>query len=327
VPRAAGAGHLAAPGRPTTTDDVRTEDLKHTAAGTVLVLLLALGGCSTTPDTAEPRPEPSTPAAAMPVDVSAELRDLEAEFAARVGVSALDTGTGRTVEHRAAERFGFASTLKLFAAAELLRRTPADERDTPVTWTEEDVAAAGYSPVTSAHVGEGLTPAELAEAAVRESDNTAMNLLLDRLGGPAGLERGLAELGDETTRVADVEPGLNDVAAGNPANTTTPGALTAALGALLAPGTLPEEDRELLLDWMSGNATGDTLVRAGAPAGWVVADKSGGAGAIRNDVAVVTPPGREPILITVLTEREDPAAGYDDALVARTAGVVLTALG
>lgn len=301
--------------------------MKHTAAaGAALALLLALAGCSTTPDTAAPSPEPSTKTGAAQVDVSAELRDLETEFAARVGVSALDTGTGSTVEYRATERFGFASTLKLFAAAALLRGVPAEERDTLVTWTEADVAAAGYSPVTGSRADSGLTLAELAEAAVRDSDNTAMNLLLDRLDGPAGLERGLAELGDTTTRVADVEPGLNEVVAGDPANTTTPGAFTATLGALLAPETLPREDRDLLLDWMSGNATGDTLVRAGAPAGWEVADKSGGAGASRNDVAVVTPPGREPILITVLTEKDDPAAEYDDALVARSAGVVLSAL-
>ncbi len=301
--------------------------MTRTAIGATVVLLLALTGCSTTPEAAGPQPEPTQETTeTAPVDVSAELRDLETEFAARVGVSALDTGSGSTVEYRAAERFGFASTLKLFAAGELLRQVPAEERNTVVTWTEADVAAAGYSPVTGSRVDTGLTLAELAEAAVRESDNTAMNLLLDRLDGPAGLERGLAELGDTTTRVADVEPGLNEVVAGNPANTTTPEAFTAALGALLAPDPLPAADRELLLDWMSGNATGDPLVRAGAPAGWEVADKSGGAGAIRNDVAVVTPPGREPILLTVLTEKEDPAAEYDDALVARAAGVVLTAL-
>src|SRR5690606_35845190 len=250
--------------------DVRTDDMKYTAAATVAAVLLALVGCGTAPDARGP--EQATQAAAGPVDVSAELRALETEFAARVGVSALDTGTGRTVEYRATERFGFASTLKLFAAAELLRQVPPDERDTSVTWTEDDVAAAGYSPVTSAYVRSGLTLAELAEAAVRESDNTAMNLVLERLGGPAGLERGLAQLGDSTIRVADVEPGLNAVTAGDPANTTTPGALTATLGALLDPGTLTDEDRGLLLDWMGGNATGDPLVRAGAPAGWVVAD-------------------------------------------------------
>lgn len=77
---------------------------------------------------------------------------------------------------------------------------------------------------------------------------------------------------------------------------------------------------------MSGNATGDALIRAGAPADWTVLDKSGGVGPIRNDIAVVTPPGRAPILLTILTTRTDPAAPYDDALVAAVARLALAAL-
>jgi len=258
-------------------------------------------------------------------DVSADLAALERELGARVGVSALDTGTGQTVEHRADERFGFASTIKTFAVAELLRQVPPEGRDARVTWTAQDVEAAGHAPVTAEHVDNGLTLAELAEAAMRQSDNAATNLVLDAIGGPAELTAGLAELGDTTTVVTDREPGLNDVVPGDPANTTTPAAFTATLATVLGPDVLSPEDRALLLDWMSGNATGDALVRAGAPDGWVVADKSGGAGPRRNDVAVVTPPGRDPILLTVLTEKDDPDAGYEDEVVARAAEVVLAA--
>ncbi|KGM12939.1 beta-lactamase [Cellulomonas bogoriensis 69B4 = DSM 16987] len=295
----------------------------------LLGLVLALPGCRSAAPEPETVPEASlteTPETLTEQpDVSAELQRLEEEFDARVGVSAVDTGTGTTVEHRAQERFGFASTLKLFAAAELLRQVPVDQRDARVTWTQEDVRAAGYSPTAGQHVADGLTLAELAEAAVRESDNTAMNLVLRALGGPEGMERALADLGDSTTRVVDVEPGINDADLASGANTTTPRAFTANLRALLEPQNLREEDLALLLDWMTGNATGDALVRAGAPAGWVVTDKSGGAGGIRNDVAVVLPPGRDPVLVTILTEKRAPGAAYDDALVSRTAATVLSA--
>jgi len=108
-------------------------------------------------------------------------------------------------------------------------------------------------------------------------------------------------------------------------DTTTPAAFTADLAAVLDGSTLGTDDTALLLDWMTGNATGDTLVRAGAPEGWTVADKSGGAGGIRNDVALVTRPGGAPIVLTVMTTRKDPTAPYDDALVAETASTVLAA--
>jgi len=302
-----------------------------TALAALALVAAGLTGCSapapgaTAPPTATGSPTVAAPPA--PVDVSAELAALEDEFAATVGVSVVDTGTGASVAYRADERFAYASTLKAFAAAEFLHDVPAGERDEVVTWTAADVEASGYSPVTSAAVDTGLPLSELAEAAVRQSDNTAMNLVLDRVGGPAGLDAGLAELGDTTTEVVDREPELNTVAPGSTANTTTPAAFTADLAALLDGDRLDDADLATLLDWMSGNATGDALIRAGAPDGWTVADKSGGAGGVRNDVAVVTRPDGDPLVVTVLTVADDPAAGYDDALVARTAAVALGALG
>ncbi|SMH51103.1 beta-lactamase class A [Rathayibacter oskolensis] len=272
--------------------------------------------------TATASPAPS----ATPVDVSADLRALEAEFDARVGVSAVDTGSGAAITHRADERFGYASTIKALAAAEFLHDVPVDQRDEIVTWSADDVEAAGYSPVTSQHVDGGLPLSELAEAAVRTSDNTALNLVLDRIGGPTALDEGLTELGDDTTEVVDDEPALNVIEAGSTDDTSTPAAFTADLARILEGDRLTEEDRATLLDWMSGNATGDALIRAGTPSGWVVADKSGGAGGTRNDLAVVTPPGRAPIVVTVFTSRNDPEREYDDSLVARTAEIVLRGL-
>jgi beta-lactamase class A len=296
---------------------------------TALALAASLLGCSSAPPAATTPPAaPSAPVTPTPpaVDVSDALAALELEFDARVGVSAVDTGSGARISHRADERFGYASSLKVLAAAQLLRAVPAAEREEVVTWTEADVATAGYSPVTSGSVDEGLTLARLAEAAVRRSDNTALNLVLARLGGPEALGRGLGELGDTTTRVVNGEPALNTIEPGGIDDTSTPAAFTADLARVTLGDALAPDDRALLLQWMSGNATGDTLIRAGAPAGWSVADKSGGTGGIRNDVAVVTPPGRAPIVLTVFTTRNDPDAEYDDALVARTAEVVLGAL-
>jgi beta-lactamase class A len=280
-------------------------------------------GTSSTPGTSSAAAADSSAGS----DASSGLESLEAEFDARIGVSALDTGSGDVLEHRAHERFGYASSLKVLAAAELLRQVPADQREERVTWTQEDLDAAGHSPVTSEHLEEGLTYPELAEAAVRESDNTAMNLMLARIGGPEGLDAALEELGDSTTEVVHEEPALNAVEPGGTDDTTSPAAFTADLDALLDPERTPRlldpADRETLIDWMSGNPTGDTLIRAGAPEDWTVAEKSGGAGGIRNDVAVLTPPDRAPIILSVLTQRNDPGAEYDDALVARAAEVVL----
>ncbi len=257
--------------------------------------------------------------------VDRTLAGLEREYDATVGVVATDTTTGETVAYGGDRRFGYASTLKVFAAAAFLRQVHGADRDERVRWTAADATAAGHTPVTSAHVADGLTLAQLAEAAVRQSDNLALNLVLDRIGGPAGLGRALTELGDRTTEVVHDEPALNTIEPGSTADTTTPAAFAADLATVLDGRTLGRSDTALLERWMSGNATGDTLVRAGAPAGWTVADKSGGAGGIRNDVARVTRPDGGPIVIAVLTARNEPDAAYDDALVARSARAVLAA--
>lgn len=290
-----------------------------------VVLVAALAGCSAVPVASAPA---SAAASTRPahLDVSADLVALELEFDARIGVSALDTGSGERIGHRADERFGYASSLKALAAAQFLRAVPAADREERVRWTASDVEAAGHSPVTSEHLADGLTLAELAEAAVRRSDNTALNLVLARLGGPAALDRGLEQLGDRTTEVVNGEPALSSIEPGSTDDTSTASAFTSDLAEVALGTALAPDVRALLLEWMSGNATGDALIRAGAPAGWSVADKSGGAGGLRADTAVVTPPGRAPIVLTVFTARNDPAVGYDDALVARTAAVVLEAL-
>jgi beta-lactamase class A len=296
-------------------------------AGVVAALtVLVVAGCAAPPSSTTPSTPPASPSAQpIAIDVSAELDALELEYDARVGVSAIDTGSGDSVAFRADERFGFASTVKVFVAAEFLRQVAPADRDDVVTWTRADIDRAGYSPVTTEHLVDGLTLAELAEAAVRESDNTAANLIIERLGGPAALDAGLELLGDTTTAIVDDEPALNVVSADSADNTTTPAAFTANLGALLDGQTLATDDLETLVDWMSGNATGDNLVRAGAPSGWVVADKSGGAGGIRNDIAIVTPPGRAPLLVSILTTKTDVVADYQDELVADVAAVVLGA--
>ncbi|MEC5180103.1 serine hydrolase [Arthrobacter sp. CG_A4] len=135
-------------------------------------------------------------------------------------------------------------------------------------WTEDHLRAAGYSPVTSEHVGTGLTSDQLAEAAVRESDNTALNLLLEKLGGPRALGTALRQIGDDPTDPVNVESALNEISPGSTADTTTPAAFTANLEVIPSGDVLNNRERDTLVEWMSGNATGDTLIRAGAPAGW-----------------------------------------------------------
>jgi beta-lactamase class A len=293
----------------------------------VLVLCLLLAACSS-PEAAAPPVTTSSPPATTSAapDVSGEFAALEARFDARLGVFAVDTGSGATLEHRADERFAYASTIKALAAGALLAQTSAEDLSRSVPIAAADLAPA-YSLVTETRVGGSMTLAELCDAAVRFSDNSALNLLLRELGGPAGLDAALERVGDTVTEVARDEPGLNSAVPGDPRDTTTPRALAGSLRAYALDAAAPE-DREQLVDWLRRNTTGDALIRAGVPGDWDVGDKTGtGAYGTRNDVAVLTPPGRAPIVLAVMSSRDEQDADHDDALVAEAARVAVTGLG
>ena len=297
------------------------------AAATVLLV-----GCTTPSPEPAPTAKPSTMPSTMPGATSSPspadpgFAGLEEEFGARLGVFALDTGSGRTLEHRADERFAFASTYKALAAAAVL--ASGADLDRVVTYSTADLVA--YSPVTEDHVATGMTLGDLTEAAITVSDNTAGNLLLDELGGPAGLQQDLRALGDDVTRADREEPGINDVRPDDPRDTTSPRAFGRDLQAYALGDALDPDDRAQLVEWLRRTTTGDDQIRAGVPPGWVVGDKTGHAGVYgnQNDVAVVWPAGgRAPWVLVVFSDRPEPDAESDDALVARAAGLVVGGLG
>lgn len=269
---------------------------------------------------------PSAPAD-LTAAVAADLAALEESTGRRVGVYARDTGTGATVAYRADERFGYASTLKALAAGEVLAGQPASVLDQPLTVTAEDVADVGHAPVTAGAAGTDLTIGALGAAAVSDSDNAALNVLLRHLGGPTALQAALAARGDTTTLVDAAEPELNRFTPGDPARTSTPRALAEGLATYALGDALDPAVRETYVGWLTASTTGLDAIRAGTPEGWVVGDKTGTAGRYgsRNDLAVVWPPGRAPIVLAVLTDHPDEAAEPDDAVLAAAARAVLAA--
>nr|WP_285865831.1 class A beta-lactamase [Lederbergia lenta] len=254
-----------------------------------------------------------------------KFAQLENDFDARLGVYAMDTGSNQTIEYRPEERFAFTSTYKALAAAIVLKQNTMEELKEVIPYTEDDLVS--YSPVTDKHVGTGMTLRDIGEAAVRYSDNTAGNLLFKELGGPKAFEQALRQIGDDITQADRYEPELNAFTPGDPRDTSTPKALATSLEAFVVGDILSDDKRELFTDWLRGNATGDTLIRAGSPENWEVGDKSGaGSYGTRNDIAVVFPENREPIVIAIMSRHDTENAEYDDALIAKAAEVALNAL-
>ncbi|SFJ28644.1 beta-lactamase class A [Amycolatopsis sacchari] len=287
------------------------------ARSTLFVLLLfgLLTGCASTP----------APPAAGPAEQTAapDFHDLETRFGARLGVYALDTGSGKEIAYHAEDRFAYASTIKALAVGALLLQ--GADLDKRLTYTQADIVS--HSPVTGPRVNTGVTVREAAEAALQQSDNTAGNLLFRELGGPAGLANALRSIGDTTTHPDRWETSLNEAAPGDIRDTSTPRALATSLRAFALGDALPADKRDLLVDLMRHNTTGSGLIAAGLPEGWTSADKTGSAGyGTRNDIAVVWPPSSAPVVLAVLSTRDTKDATYDDKLIAEATARAVTAL-
>lgn len=262
------------------------------------------------------------PATNLKTDMySLALARLENNYGATLGIYAIDMETNKEVIYRADERFPYCSTYKALSAGAVLKQYSLDELQNKVYYTKNDVLS--YAPIAKNKVDEGMTLEEICEAAIRFSDNTAGNLLFNSIGGPRGYKAGLELLGDNVTQPARTEPDLNEAIPGDIRDTSTPRQLAADLKAYATGNTLTDEKKKILIDWMTENATGNNLIRAGAPKDWMVADKSGaGSYGTRNDIAIVMPPNRKPIIIVVLSTRGTKDAKYDDRLIAAAAKVV-----
>lgn len=253
-----------------------------------------------------------------------KFKQLEKEYDARLGVYAIDTGTKETVEFRENERFAYASTFKALAAAVLLKQNPISVLEEIRTFTNEDIVT--YSPITEDFVNKGMSLGKIAEAAMQYSDNTAGNLLFEELGGPDGFEKALRESGDTITMADRIEPDLNEAIPGESRDTSTPKAIATTLEVFGISEYLPADKQEIFTNWLKGNTTGDSLIRAGVPESWVVGDKSGAGGyGTRNDIAIVWPPNREPIIIAIMSSRNDENASFNDKLIAKAAKVIAQA--
>ena len=247
------------------------------------------------------------------------VRAAEAERGGRLGVAVLDTETGKRFAWRGEERFPVTSTFKFVLAAAVLAAVDRgrERLDRRIPIAASDLVE--HAPVTGKHVGaEGLTVSELCEATLVWSDNPAANLLLPAVGGPAGLTGFARGLGDDRFRLDRTETALNQATPGDPRDTTTPRAMLGDLDRLLLGAALSPASRARLTDWLVACRTGDQKIRAGLPEGWRCGDKTGGGGhGTNNDIAILWPPGRRPVLVAAyLTETAAPLDARNAALAA-----------
>ncbi|SDZ01986.1 beta-lactamase class A [Lysobacter sp. yr284] len=225
------------------------------------------------------------------------LAAIEQRSGGRLGVAVLDTADGRHWSMRGDERFGMCSTYKLPLVAAVLHKAELGQIDLNARIAVPAAALVPNSPATAAlaRSGGSASVARLCEASLTVSDNTAANLLLPLVGDPAGLNGFLRGLGDPVTQV-ERTPGA-PLPGGDARDVTTPDAMLATMRAVLLGDALNAASRQRLSDWLLAATTGPRRLRAGLPQGWRVGHKTGTSRDSANDIAIVWPGRRAPVLI------------------------------
>lgn len=279
------------------------------------VMLLALSACASVP--AEPTGDSVISAKA--------IREIEARSGGRLGIAVVDARGTLVSADRGHERFAMCSTFKLLLAGQVLERAARGvSLRTPLVFTRADLVS--YSPGTEKLVGaDGKGEQRLgfaARDAVVLSDNTAANLILTQIGGPAAFTAALRRAGDAVTRLDRVEPELNENAPGEERDTTSPIAMATSAASYVFGDRLQPDYRKQLRGWMIESETGLKRIRAGLPQGWVAGDKTGSCGNAYNDVAFVETPGGRKYVIAIYLDRPTVKGDDASAIIAKAASII-----
>lgn len=264
------------------------------------------------------------PVAAADDAVERAIQAAESRLGARVGVAIHDTGSNRAWFHRADERFPMASTSKVLVCAALLKGG-AESMGKQATILEGNLQS--YSPVTKTLVGKPVSASELCAITMRTSDNTAVNEVLEILGGPRAITAFVRNIGDQVTRLDRNEPTLNEGQPGDSRDTTTPRAMADTLRELVLGLALDEQSRAQLTEWLRNNEVGGPLLRAGIPADWRIADRTGAGGfGTRGVVAVMWPPGHAPVVAAIYVTQTEASMDERNAAISQIGKAIASEL-
>ena len=259
------------------------------------------------------------PAPAHPVVAAARAAETGGLVA---GVSYLHLESGRAASWRGAETFQMASVFKLPVAIAVL---DAVEKGTLRLDREVEVKEADRQEVGPLYdewkPGMRVTVARMADVMLVDSDNTAADLLIRLLGGPAAVEKTIVSKGVSGIRISLDEKGLGaamkkDLAAleRGAQNGTSPDAMAGLLARLFKGELLSKASTDRILDSMRRCATSGRRFRAGLPKGAEVFDKTGTMRLSSNDVGILTLPDGSHAVLAVFTRGGTGAEAREKAI-------------
>ncbi len=242
-------------------------------------------------------------AEAQSLQLQPQFENLEKEFNGKIGVYALNTHNQQIIAYRAFERFPLQSTLKVIAVSALLKASHSKKNLLQEKINERTLET-------------------LSEAAITYSDNAAVNIIIQKLGGPTAITNFARSIGNKTFNIEHYDGELNSNP-DNPQDTSTPHDMVMSLQKLMLGSILTKSEQTKLMTWMRNDTVGYKRIRLGVPMGWVVADKTGsGSYGVDNDIGMLWSRQCQPIIVAIYTVGKTPEAKKRDDMVVAVTNII-----
>ncbi|MCT7985163.1 serine hydrolase [Laspinema sp. A4] len=220
------------------------------------------------------------------------------------GVYAIELDTGAYLDLNGAQRFSAASTIKVPILIAFFQDVDAGKitLDEMLTMKQEHIAE-GSGDMQFTEPGTKYSALETATKMSEISDNTATNMLIERLGGAGALNQRFASWGLSNTAIANLLPDLEGT------NTTSPQDLVQVMGLVEQGQVLSLRSRDRLFKIMQ-NTVNNSLLPQGLGSGAAIAHKTGDIGTAISDAGLVDMPNGKRYLMAAIVKRphNDPAA-------------------
>jgi len=283
----------------------------------VLALAVAAGVEASSAQTSATSCCPQTPSKekqlALWQKLEDRIADVDRHLDGTMGVAILDLTDGKTFLLRGDEVFAQASSIKIAVLAELYRQEQRGRHgEQGVARLSDLYTVRSEDMVPDSSIMLGLTPGvtkvtnrDLATMMVAVSDNSATNVLIDRVG-MANVEGMLAGLGLKNTHLRRKMMDLEAARQGRE-NLSTPREMMTLLETIYRNKLL---DRDLTADFFKVLSTAkDSSIPKLLPAGLVIANKPGELEAVRNDSGIVFVPNRAFVICVMTSYLQDELAG------------------
>ena len=204
---------------------------------------------------------------------------------------------GKYLDINADEQFSAASIIKLPVLVRMFKSIEAKQ----FTIYDEMVLTDYYKASGSGnlqYMGNGgkYSLDALAKTMIQDSDNSATNMIMSKMGGMDDVNIGLRDWGISKTYVRTWLPDLSGT------NKTTANDLAKILYNLDNPGFLNINSREYIIDYMS-HVKNDKLIAAGLGEGALFVHKTGDIGTMLGDAGIVYAPNNQKYIIVILANR------------------------